>query len=137
MKKERGFTLIELMIVVVLIGVIAGIAYPSYRKHMVKTNRAAAQGYMMSLSTRQEQIMLDQRGYLAATSAQLTAGTPPTGLIKTPDEVSRYYNVTITVNATPPSYSITATPISGKAQTNDGTLTLASDGTKSPTDKWK
>lgn len=137
MKTERGFTLIELMIVVVLIGIIAGIAYPSYRNHMVKSNRAAAQGYMMSLSTRQEQIMLDRREYLAATNAQLTATTPPTGLLGVPPEVSRNYTVVINVAATPPAYSIVATPIAGKAQAKDGAITLASDGTKSPADKWK
>lgn len=135
MKTERGFTLIELMIVVVMIGIIAGIAYPSYRNHVVKSNRAAAQGYMMSLSTRQEQVMLDQRQYVAA--ANNTALGTTTGLIAVPPEVSRYYNLAITVAATPPAYSITATPIAGTAQANDGAITLASDGTKSPAGKWK
>jgi len=135
MNRQNGFTLIELMIVVVLIGIVAGIAYPSYRNHVVKSNRTAAQGYMMSLSSREEQVMLDQRRYLAAANNAAILAT--VGLAAVPPEVARFYQVSITVTNTPPAFTITATPIAGTAQSNDGAITLGSDGTKGPAGKWK
>lgn len=129
MSHHRGFTLLELMIVVVVIAILAAIAYPSYTSHLVKSNRAAAQSFMLDAANREEQYLLDMRGY--GTIAQLGL-SPPT-------EVSSYYTVSVTVDntATPPTYTITGTPLSGTMQENDGTLTLDSTGTKSPADKWK
>lgn len=133
---SRGFTLIELMIVVVIVAILASIAYPSYRNQVVKGNRAAAQGYMMSLSSREEQIMLDNRAYKAAADhAALSA--PGSGFIAPTSEVSRFYSVKIDVtNGAPPTYVITATPIAGGIQATDGNLTLDSTGKKLPAGKW-
>ena len=50
----RGFTLIELMIVIMIIAVLAAIAYPSYQKHMLKTRRAAVQADMVEYAQRAE-----------------------------------------------------------------------------------
>ena len=133
---SRGFTLIEVMIVVVIVAILASIAYPSYRNQVVKGNRAAAQGYMMSLSSREEQIMLDNRAYKAAANhAALSAAG--SGFIAPTSEVSRFYNVKIDVtNGAPPTYVITATPIAGGIQATDGDLTLDSTGKKLPAGKW-
>lgn len=123
-----GFSLIELMVVVVIIGVIAGIAYPSYRNHLVKTNRAAAQAYITNLAAREEQVMLDNRGYVAATAATL-ANTPIS--LGVPPEVSRYYTMQVTIaTVPPPTYTITATPLPGTMQANDGFMTLDTAGIK-------
>jgi type IV pilus assembly protein PilE len=128
MRHPRGFTLLELMIVVVVIGILAVIAYPSYTSHLVKSNRAAAQSFMLDLANREEQYLLDMRAY--GTLAQLGMSVPA--------EVSPYYTVSIAVDntATPPTYTISAAPISGTMQENDGTLSLDSTGAKSPSDKW-
>ena len=134
----RGFTLIEVMIVVVIVAILASIAYPSYRNQVIKGNRAAAQGYMMSLSSRQEQIMLDRRQYAAAASNAAIATTA--GLPSVTSEVSKFYDLKIESPnpATPalPSYLITATPIAGSMQASDGNLTLDSTGMKAPAAKW-
>ena len=134
----RGFTLIEVMIVVVIVAILASIAYPSYRNQVIKGNRAAAQGYMLSLASREEQIMLDNRAYKAAANNAAIAGV--SGLISVPSEVSKHYGLKIESPnpGTPalPSYLITATPIAGGIQATDGNLTLDSTGVKTPAAKW-
>ena len=132
----RGFTLIEVMIVVAIVAILASIAYPSYRNQVIKGNRAAAQGYMMSLSSREEQIMLDSRAYKAAANhaALAAAGS---GFIAPTSEVTKFYEVKIDVtNAAPPTYVITATPKAGSMQAVDGLLTLNNLGVKAPAGKW-
>jgi type IV pilus assembly protein PilE len=139
--RNAGFTLIEAMIVVLIIGVLAAIGYPSYRGYVIKSNRAAAQSYMMSLSSRQEQLMLDQRRYSPiddSTANAATLGAAPINMV-VPAEVSRFYTMTMRPNnaATPPSYTVTAAPISGTIQASDGTMTLDNTGQKLPAYLWK
>lgn len=125
MRYQRGFTLIELMIVVVIVGLLAVIAVPSYRQHVIKSNRAAAEGFMLKAANQQEQYMLDARQYATSLAAlNLTA----------PAEVSRNYAVTVSANnaATPPSYTITATPNNASVDPTCGTLTLDQLGAKTP-----
>ncbi len=121
-KRYSGFTLIELIITVVIVGIIAAIAYPSYTRNVMKSNRSAAESFMLSLATREEQYLLDSRQYTATVA----------DLLSVPADVGRNYNVTIAIVAAPPSYTITATPIGNQlsADTACGTLTLAQDGTK-------
>jgi type IV pilus assembly protein PilE len=128
MKTQKGFSLIELLVAVVIIGIITAIAIPSYQNYVVKGNRAAAQSYMMDLANREKQYLLDARVYTANSATDLGV-TPPA-------DVSKHYTVAVTVGTAPPSFTITATPIAGSSQANDGTLTLGSDGTKTPADKW-
>ena len=120
-----GFTLGELLVVMAIIAILTAIAYPSYMAYKVRANRAAAQSLLMDLANRQQQYFLDARSYSASLST-LGYGTIPS-------EVSPYYTVdapTVNNGATPPNYSLTATPKSGTMQANDGTLTLTSAGVK-------
>ncbi|MBO2693025.1 type IV pilin protein [Shewanella algae] len=63
MKKAAGFTLIEAMITVVIIGILAAIAYPSYVQYIAKSTRAEAHAALMRLANLQEQYYLDNRTY--------------------------------------------------------------------------
>jgi type IV pilus assembly protein PilE len=128
-KQASGFTLIELMITVAVIGILAGIAFPSYRSYVVRNNRAAAQAVLMEIAQRQTQYLLDSRSYASTVSILGVA---------VPAKVASVYKVDI-VNFTagpPPTFTASAAPISGTAQANDGTLSIDQTGVKSPADKW-
>jgi type IV pilus assembly protein PilE len=126
LKKARGFTLIEVMIVVAIIAILAAIAIPSYNSQLRKGRRADAQAFMMTVAQRQAQYILDARTYALGATALTDLGTVA------PTSVTDFYAVVVTPAAptTPPSWALTLTPIAGKAQVADGTLTLASDGSK-------
>lgn len=125
---HKGFTLIELMITVAVVCILAAIAYPSYTNYVVRGKRSAAQGFMQSLSSKQEQFLLDNRSYTDTVNNLLAA----------PGEVSANYTVTITTGTAPPTYTISATA-SGSQASRDAAcspLTLKQDGTKSPSGCW-
>lgn len=125
--RSRGFTLIELMVTVVVVGLLAAIAYPAYGAFLLKGNRSAAQSHMLALALAQSQYLADTRGYATDLNA----------LVATPANVTQWYTLTVDVAAGPPStYVITATPVVGSKQVADGALTINSAGTKTPSTKW-
>lgn len=139
---ERGFTLIELMIVVAIVAILAAVAYPSYDKYLVKSRRSEAQQLMTEISTKQSQYLIDARNYAANIGP---AGGLTTGYLNmsrdkwtcTVSCVGQYYTVSMSSvdnAATPPYYQVTATPTLGTSQASDGDQTLASTGAK--TGKW-
>jgi type IV pilus assembly protein PilE len=139
MIRSRGFTLIEVMITVVIVAILAAVALPSYQFAIIKANRSAAQQFMHDIATREEQLLLDRRAYVAVTTTADFPGAPPSGLnLTVPKEMSGKYDFSVTApaGATPPTFTITATPIAGGSQANDGSLTLTQAGVKSPSGKW-
>lgn len=125
MKSQKGITLIELMIVVVIVAILASIAVPSYSAYIVRGNRRAAQAAMMEIATRQHQFFAANRAYASAADLGYTL----------PTEVSANYAYSVTLTAgPPPGFTITMTP-SGR-QAADGALTLTSAGVKGPAGKW-
>ena len=134
MDKRRGFTLIELMIVVLVIAVLAGLALSGYQKQVRKSRRAEAKQLLADLSQRQEKYRSNNATY--GSCDQVNAPSNCAGFNN-----GTYYAVTVSFpgSGTCPSgankgnansYILTATPIAGKDQVNDSactTLVLTSD----------
>lgn len=128
MRRNRGFTLIELVVVVAIIAILAAIAFPMYQNQVRKSNRAAAQAIMMDIANKQQFFLSSQRQY-ASNYADLN--------VSVPTDVSRFYGIAIVAaDGTPPTFTITATPVTGTVQEPDGAITLTNTGAKSPPDKW-
>lgn len=128
MKAVKGFTLIEVMITVVIVAILAAIAYPSYRQYIIRSDRAAAQSVMMDIANREQQFLMADRAY--ASKATVTASG-----FSLDSDLANKYNWDITVGTgTVPSFTITFTPKGSQA--SDVTLTLNHQGVKTPAEKW-
>jgi type IV pilus assembly protein PilE len=130
--KQNGFTLVELLITVVVISILAGIAIPSYRQHVIRSKRSAAQAVMMDIANREQQFLLANRAY--ADRATLEANG-----YAVPAEVSENYAWDVQPGAgVTASFVITFTGTGAQATDNSpGPLTLTNTGDKRPLEKWK
>jgi len=129
--KNGGFTLIELMITVAIMGILATIAYPSYNDFVVRNNRAEAPRELVRLANLQEQLFVDSRAYTANIS---DLGVGSTAVWETPNGL--YKISSVVVGST---FTLTATA-QGTQATNDAAcsaITLTDTGKKSPLICWE
>lgn len=133
--RQSGFTLIELMVVVAVIGILAGVAFPSYQQYVRKGNRSSAQQLMLEIASKQTQYILDAREYASIMGrGGLNIGSRDgwtcTTTATAPQCSNTKYTLAVTVDntATPPSFAMTATAIG--SQVDDGKLTYNSQGAK-------
>jgi len=131
LSKTSGFTLIELMIVVAVVGILATIAYPSYTDFVVRNNRSEAPRELVRLANLQEQIFVDSRAYTEDLS-ELGAGI--TAIWETP---SKNYKISSVVVEN--TFTLTATA-QGSQATRDSacsSITLTDTGQKAPLACWE
>jgi type IV pilus assembly protein PilE len=128
MKKSWGFTLIELMIVVVIIAILAAIAIPSYQSSVIRSHRSEAKVALQGLAQAMERYYVQQNPntYIGADAA----GVPTIYSSTAPlDGGAARYNLRIT-SVTATSYTLQAQPIAGSSQANDGTIQLDNTGAR-------
>jgi type IV pilus assembly protein PilE len=137
--RARGFTLIELMVVAVIVAILMAIAVPSYAIFMKKSRRGSAESILMDIAQREQQYLIDARAYAPDIGTLFGIPNP------IPVDVSSYYNVQIcqtTAGAcnppggAPPTFAVIATPIAGSPQAGDPVLTIDNTGAKTPANVW-
>ncbi|MCW8107367.1 prepilin-type N-terminal cleavage/methylation domain-containing protein [Alteromonas ponticola] len=129
---QTGFTLIELMIVVAIVGIIAAIAYPSYQSVMAGSYRSAAQADLMSFAAAMERHHSGTFSYEGGASGGANTGAPAVFASHSPASEpasNKRYNLTIE-QATGIAFQLKATPVTGSAVETDGALFYFSDGRK-------
>lgn len=115
LKKMRGVTLVELMIVIAVIGTLAAIALPTYRRYLLRSQRSEAKIALMALQTAQEKFYLQNNAYTNNVTA-----APPAGLgLQALSETGKYDITVSTFAADGQSYTAQAAPHSGGGQTDD------------------
>ena len=131
---QQGFTLVEVMIVVAIIGVLAAIAYPSYQQYVIKTKRTDMMSEMHNIATQIQSNKLAQGTYSNNLVTGLGGGFPKQG--------DALYTISFTPNPLTSEWRIIATPVAGSQMANDGVLSLDYQGTKcksttcSTSDDW-
>lgn len=155
-----GFNLVELMVVVVILGILMSIAIPQYKLYVIRSNKAAAKAVLMDISSRQEQYVVQNRGYfLNCTAACPPAATSlPTGdctaaattMFQTlgvtiPQEALNAYDFAICAPSTSatnaalasmPTYQATAIPKAATIQSGENPLWINQFGLRMPISEW-
>lgn len=131
---EKGFSLIELMIAIAIVGVLTLMAYPSYQGYVKQSNRQKAMADLMSLASAMESFKAQQYTYQGAGLSGANTGEPGIFNGWSPADApkaDRKYDLTIqAITDNGRGYELRATPASGGIMVGDGVLMYSSTGAK-------
>ena len=125
-QKNSGFTLIELMITVAIIGILATIAYPSYQDSVRKSRRADAKIMLLDAAQREERFFTQYNTYTTVVVAPGSCAGQACGLnYQANTSPGGFYSITAAAGNTGigSSFVLTATPVAGKSQATDSACT--------------
>ena len=134
LSRMNGFSLIELMVAVAIIGILAAIALPSYSNYIVKASRETAQAELLELAGMQEKIYLNSNAYTADVTRAYTGRTDtdttnPGGLGRSSGTTTDgKYDITLIVVAPAQAFTLRAKPVAGKKQEGNGCITIDQSG---------
>lgn len=129
-KRAKGFSLLELMAVVAIMGILLAIAVPSYQNYIRKARKSSATALLVEIASKEGQYLINARQYF---ELKADGSTVPAGVgVSVPDEIKRYYVITALpdTSVTPITFVVAATPVAGMGQESFGTLQLQSDGAR-------
>lgn len=134
---QRGFTLVELMVTVAIIGILVAIAMPVQKTYVIRANKAGAKAVLEEIAQRQEQFIMQNRAYASSFSAL--------GM-ETPTDISNYYDFAIDLTAATtatnaalsgmPTFTASAVPKAGTVQAGEATLSINQFGLRMPVSQW-
>ena len=134
-RRQKGVTLLELMIVVVIIAIISAFAYPSYTQFVLRAKRTAGTSMLLQIADRQQQFFMDNKRFAAnLTRLGYPANTvmiDEEGAVVADGSTDRIYNISVSAS-TATTYTLTAAPqlVQASKDTKCGSLSLSNAGAK-------
>jgi len=125
--RQPGFSLIELMIVVAIVGILAAIAYPSYSDYVRETRRTTAQADLVELGQWMERQYAGDFSYLDGTNQ------PTLPFTQSPRTGVAFYNLSFNGSVAANTYSLQAVPTGDQTNDDCGTLRITQTGARSST----
>ena len=131
--RNRGFSLIELLIAIVVVAILAAIALPAYTNQLRKSARAEAQSFMTTAVGNQQQYLLNRRAY----ASSLDPSSPGYLGIAPPADLNGKYTFTVVApDVLPPTFTLTAAAIGAQASDACPTMFIDSAGNRNPPACW-